>query len=126
MNWATKSLLAGGAAAGMAGAAWRGMGAAGRRTAIGAGVGAGWGMASGDTSVIGGALMGAGGARYLGAGFKRAALSGRGMGFGGSLRAYGSAFGRGVVNRARLDFRGTRVMANKSINKVQSTLKGWR
>jgi hypothetical protein len=69
--------------------------------------------------------MGAGGARYLGAGFKRAGISGRGLGFGASVREYGRAFGRGVAGRARLDYRGATMMANRGLNRVGSTLKGW-
>ena len=93
------------------------------RTAMGAMAGAGWGMMSDDTSVMGGALMGAAAGRYLGAGAMSAAYSGRGLGFNASLRAYGRAFGRGVSNMARRDFR--RVMSNRGVNRVRSSLKGW-
>ncbi|RKZ06472.1 hypothetical protein DRQ25_13840 [Candidatus Fermentibacteria bacterium] len=93
----------------------------GNRTVLGAMGGAAWGAVSSDTSVIGGALMGAAGARYLGAGFKRAGLGG----LRGGIGSYGRAFGRGVVNRARLDFRGARTLASQGKNRIQSTLKGW-
>jgi hypothetical protein len=89
------------------------------RTVIGALAGAGWGAMSNDTSVLGGALMGAAGARYLGAGIKRMGIA---RGFGASARA----FGRGAMNRARLDWRGVRMMSNRGMSRIGSTLKGWR
>ena len=126
MNWATKALLAGGAATGAAGAAWRGMGAAGRTAAIGAGVGAGWGMVSGDTSVIGGALMGAGAGlagRWGRAGFRAA---NRALGTRGPVYNLGSAFTGGVSRRFMRDIRGPSILANRGMARVRSTLKGWR
>jgi hypothetical protein len=97
----------------------------GNRTAVGAVAGAGYGAISDDTSVLGGALMGAGAGRYLGAGVLSAMHSGRGLGFGASVRAYGQAFGRGVSNMARRDWRRLRVASNSGVNRVRSTLKGW-
>jgi hypothetical protein len=98
---------------------------AGSRTAMGTIAGGAYGAMSDDTSILGGALMGGAGARYLGAGFKRASMVGGGMGFGGHARAYGRAFGRGVVNRARLDYRAGRILANRGLNRVGSSMKGW-
>ena len=95
----------------------------GNRTAVGAAVGGLYGAMSDNTSVLGGALMGAAAGRYLGAGFLSAAHSGKGLGFNASLRAYGSAFKRGFSNMARRDFR--RVMSNRGMNRISSTLKGW-
>lgn len=92
-------------------------------TAIGGAVGAGWGMASDDTSVIGGALMGAGlgagGARYGGAGGLSARYA------RGGMKTRAKAFGAGVANRARRDVMAARVRSNKPLNKVRSTLKNW-
>lgn len=92
--------------------------------------GAAYGMASSDTSVIGGALggaaIGAAGARYLGAGFLSASRAGRGMGFKQHSIAYGKAFSQGVENMARRDARrarvfGTsaRIQANRGFGKIR-------
>jgi len=93
----------------------------GNRTAIGAVAGGLYGAMSDDTSVLGGALMGAGAARYLGAGFR---LAGRAK-WAGTF-GYGRVFGRGMINRAGLDWRGIKMMSNRGMNKIGSTLKGWR
>lgn len=93
------------------------------RTAMGAIAGGMYGAFSDNTSMVGGALMGAAAGRYLGAGFLSGAYSGRGLGFNASLRAYGKAFGRGVSNMARRDFR--QVMSNRGMNRIRSSLKGW-
>lgn len=90
-----------------------------RRTAIGAGIGGAYGAMSGDTSVLGGAMMGAGVARYGGAGMKMARNAGAGMGFGGHAIAYGKAFAGGVANRARLDARGARMAANRGYGRIR-------
>lgn len=116
--------LAGGAFTGKygstaAGAAW---GAAG---------GGLWGMASGDTSVLGGMAMGAGmgvaGGRYGAAG-ATVATNTRKMGLGFGARATSQYMG----NMLRRDVRnvrnwGTRQWSNKgfSWNKISSPLKGW-
>ena len=97
---------------------------AARRTLTGAGVGAVagglYGAMSDNTSVLGGALvgagLGAGAARYGGAGLKMASNAGRGMGFKASASDWGQRFGRGVVGRARLDFRGATQLANHGLN----------
>jgi hypothetical protein len=94
------------------------------RTGMGAAAGAAYGMMSDDTSVLGGAIMGAAGARYLGAGFKRAALAGRGMGLGAHALAYGKAFGTGMINRARLDYRGAMMGANRGLNRIRGLGRG--
>ena len=93
------------------------------RTAMGAITGGMYGAFSNNTSIVGGALMGAAAGRYLGAGFLSGAYSGKGLGFNASLRAYGRAFGRGVTNMARRDFR--TIMANRGMNRIRSSLKGW-
>jgi hypothetical protein len=97
-----------------------------RRTAIGAAMGGAYGGMSGDTSVLGGALMGAGLARYGGAGMLAASRSGRGLGFMGSVKAYGTAFGGGVANLARRDAmrvrmagRSARMAANRGYGKIR-------
>lgn len=94
-----------------------------RRTAIGAAMGGAYGGMSSDTSVLGGALMGAGAARYGGAGMKMASNAGAGMGFASSVKAYGGAFARGVAGRARLDARGARMMANQGYGKFRSMFR---
>lgn len=88
-------------------------------TAAGAAWGAGWGMASGDTSVLGGAAMGAGIGRYGAAGLRAAAKTGRGLGFRDSAKAYGIGFGGGVLNRMQRDYRGARIATNKMANKIK-------
>jgi len=103
-----------------------------RRTLMGAGVGAGlgglYGAMSDNTSVLGGALTGAGvgaiGARYLGAGFRTAAGAGRGMGLRASAGDYGKRFGMGVAARARLDYRGARLAANQAVNGFTGMFRG--
>lgn len=102
----------------------RGYAASTRRSVYGAMAGAAaggaYGAASDDTSVLGGALAGAGlgglGARYLGAGVRRAGTAGRGMGLMASGRDYASKFGRGVWGQMRRDFSGVTLAANKGIN----------
>ena len=109
----------------MAGAGAKGLAAmqanpALRRTAIGAGVGGAYGMMSGDTSVLGGAMMGAGAARYGGAGFRRGMLGWRGIGVS-DVRTigFGQGFYRGVANMARADARGARMAANRGYGKIR-------
>ena len=74
---------------------------------IGAGAGAGWGMMSEDTSVLGGALMGAGaglaGARYGGAGLRAASGVGAGMGPAAHAKAWGMAAGKGAGKQMGVD-----------------------
>jgi len=86
----------------------------GRRAIIGAGAGAGWGMMSSDTSVLGGAAMGAGVGYYGGFGARRFAHSrARGLGVG---RSAGLA-GRSMFSHARGNFRsGRRIVTNEGIN----------
>lgn len=91
------------------------------RTMVGALTGAAYGAVSDNTSVLGGALMGAAGGRYLGAGLKRAAMSGSGLGFRGSLGAYARSFGTGMLRVMRRD----KLWANRGINRISSSLKGW-
>jgi len=110
-----------------AGRMWGGMGATARRTAIGAGAGAGMGLFSDDMSMIGGALMGAGLGRYGGAGAMGGlrAAGAPGLGALGTTRAFGGGFGRGVWGMARADVHGTRMLANRGMNRIRSSLKGW-
>jgi hypothetical protein len=126
MNFATQSLLMGGAGAVVAGAAWRGMGAAGRTAAVGAGIGGLYGAFADNTSVMGGAMMGAGmglAGRYGRAGLRAA---NRALGPKGSpTYGLGSAFMGGVGRRFARDIRGPSMLANRGFNRVRSTLKGW-
>lgn len=97
------------------------------RTAAGAAwggtLGGLYGAMSSNTSVLGGIAMGAGlgagGARYGGAGLKRANMVGAGMGVKAHGMAAASAFGKGAFNRLRLDYRGASMMANKGYNKIR-------
>ena len=92
--------------------------------------GGAWGMMSDDTSVLGGAMMGAGigavGGRYGGAGLRRAALGRRGIGVGGERTITGMTgaaigFGKGVRNAAMADYRS---MNRFSINLMSNTATG--
>jgi hypothetical protein len=126
MNFAARSLLMGGAGTAVAGAAWRGMGAAGRTATVGAGIGGLYGAFANDTSVIGGAMMGAGiglAGRYGRAGLRSA---NRALGPKGSpTYDLGSAFMGGIGRRFMRDVRGPSMLANQGFNKIRSTLKGW-
>lgn len=90
-------------------ALYKGLGPIARRTVTGAGIGAGWGMASDDTSVIGGAMMGAGigagvgygGSLYRNPAVRRAWNTGAGMGVGAAMRGAGQAAGAIMSNDAR-------------------------
>lgn len=80
---------------------------------IGASAGAGWGMLSGDTSVLGGMTMGgiggAGAGRYGRSavkGYNRTGMAGVGRGLGRRAKADGAIFGR-------------------KYQSIKSTLKGW-
>lgn len=75
--------------------AYGALGTSGRSTLGGAAAGGAYGMMSGDTSMLGGAMMGAGLGRYGGAAARRL---GRGPG----------AMGRGALTQARADFRAVR------------------
>src|SRR5688572_323024 len=75
-------------------------------TGIGALAGAAYGGMSDDTSVLCGAMMGAGLGRYGGAGLRRAARGGAGMGFGAHSLHAAKGFGRGAWGQMRADFRG--------------------
>jgi hypothetical protein len=80
---------------------------------LGSMAGGAYGAFSDDTSVtggaIGGGLLGAGGARYGGAGALAGSVAGRGMGIGRHGLAYGQAFGAGVANMAKRDLMRARV-----------------
>lgn len=96
--------LRGGYGRTVGGAAWGGL------------VGAGWGAVSDDTSVLGGALMGAGigagGARYGGAGWRvmdRAARTGR-----NTFRPGMNYFWKGAAGQARRDWRSALVQGSAS------------
>lgn len=95
---------------------------AGRAAAYGGLAGAGWGMMSSDTSVIGGALMGATaglGLRYgkFGA---RAAMRANSFGY-----QMGPAFTGAVDRRFMRDFRGGVIAANRGYNRIRSSMRGW-
>lgn len=132
-NWGQ---LAGWGAKTAASAAWRSP--TGKAAIAGAGAGALWGAASSDTSVLGGMAMGAlGGAGMYRYGIRPGMATARGLraggrsAFGGSMMAnrdimsvgsvYGSAVGKAVMK----DVRGTKMAANKAVNRIGSTLKGW-
>jgi len=88
--------------------------------------GGAYGAVSDDTSILGGAFMGGAAMRYGGSGLRRGLLGRRGIGvpnpgMGGAIRG----FGKGVRNRAIMDARGARLMANQGFQKVGSTLKNW-
>jgi len=107
-------------AAGRASGVWRGMGAAGRAATTGAAIGGAYGAISDDTSILGGAAMGAVGG--LGVRWGKAGLrAARGRG----SASYGSAFLGGASRRFMRDMKGPSMLANKGINRVGSSLKGW-
>ena len=96
----------------------------GRGAMSGAAMGGVYGAMSDDTSVMGGAmggaLMGAGAARYGGAGLRRAALGRRGIGVSApGVRGAVMGFGKGVYNAARMDYRGTVMAANKGYGRIR-------
>ncbi len=87
-----------------------------------------YGAMSDDTSVIGGALMGAAAGRYGASGLRRGLLGRRGIGGVASpgLGGFSQGFYRGVRNRARADAGGVRMMANRALNAMPTPgLKGW-
>jgi hypothetical protein len=95
---------------------------------LGGAGGAAWGALSSDTSVLGGAMMGAG----LGAGGAR--YGGRGLAVGRGARAAGmslkSSIGYGTLGAGRLAYRdakrsGAAIMSNKGVARVRSSLRGW-
>ena len=94
------------------------------RTTAGAMWGAGYGAMSDDTSVLGGALMGAGITRYGGAGIRRARLGMRGIGTANprTLGMFGG-FGKGAWNKLRMDYRVARLQANRGLGKIRGL---WR
>lgn len=82
-----------------------------------------YGAMSSDTSVLGGMVagagLGAGSARYLGAGFISASKVGAGQKLGAHAKSYGQAFGRGVLAQAKWDYRGARMAANQGYNRIR-------
>jgi hypothetical protein len=120
MNWAALASMG----KGMARSAWASQ--AGRRMIIGAGAGAAYGAMSDNTSVLGGAAMGAVAGRYTGAGLRRAALGYRGIGVASpGLRGALSGFGKGVTNTLRMDYRGARMLSNRGIGKMRGIYANW-
>lgn len=109
-------------------------GKTGRAAAYGGTAGAAWGMASDDTSVLGGAMMGAlggvGGARYGGAGYK-AYKSVVGKDTFRSMGRSGAKMGSNVTKGEAMRHALTRVRrkasldANRAFNSIGSTLS-WR
>lgn len=127
----------GGARAGlgkMHGAVGGALGTTGRNVAYGAMAGAGWGMVSDDTSVLGGAAMGAGlgavGGRYGGAGYgayKKArgftsAIGWQAAGRGGGQVASNYSSGEAMRHALRRVRRKVSLDANRAVNAVGSTL----
>ena len=92
-------------------AAWRGSRAT-RATGYGALAGAGWGAASDDTSVLGGAAIGAGLGRYGRAGYagatrrlsSRAQMKKAASGWGGFASVGAGMAGGGIKRQAKRDF----------------------
>jgi hypothetical protein len=104
----------------------------GRGAVFGAGAGALWGMASSNTSVLGGMAIGAGmgafGGRYGTIASSDAALgwrTTRGMGFGSRLKQGAVDASGGFMHQLHQDMQGPRLMANQAINGITSYLKGW-
>ena len=100
--------------------------------AAGAAAGGLYGAMSDNTSVIGGMMMGAGmgavGGRYGTSAIRRGRLGARGIGVGGTstvtgARGFLAGAGRGIANRARMDYRGARLSANSAFNGIKSSLK---
>ena len=85
---------------------------------LGGVAGAGWGAVSGDTSVLGGAMMGAG----LGAGAMRygGAAIGSNIGIRGGIRRAGM---RAMGDIGRIG--GTTIRSNGAYNNIMSSLKNW-
>lgn len=95
-------------AAGAVGGAWSGMAGVGRRTLGGAAIGGAYGGMADDTSVLGGAMMGAGIGRYGGTGAMMArnsyrAWQGAGMGVGFRGGMMGMSFGHGAMLQMKRD-----------------------
>ena len=93
------------------------------RTAAGAAWGGAYGAMSSDTSVLGGALMGAGVSRYGGAGLKMANRGGGGLGFRAHAKMATMGFGRGVYGQARRDYRGAALLSNNIGNRIKGLWK---
>ncbi len=96
----------------------------GRGAMTGAAMGGAYGAMSDDTSVLGGAmggaLMGAGAARYGGAGLRRARLGQRGIGVSApGMRGAMMGFGKGAYNMMRQDYRGAVMQANKGYGRIR-------
>lgn len=106
------------------------LGTAGRTATYGGAAGAAWGAMSDDTSVVGGALMGAG----LGLGGRYARAAGRGA--RGYLRGNGPVSWGGLglnmrmaaQSRAGRDLKlaGSRLSSNKAVMRVRSSLSDAR
>ena len=107
---------------------WSGLGAAGKSTLAGAAAGGLYGAMSKDTSVLGGAIMGAGLGRYGASGFRRGMLGYRGIGVSGAGGLSGAfrGFGRGVRNAFSRDFRGASMLANRGYSRIWSGMKSRR
>lgn len=94
----------------------------GRGAILGGAAGGLYGALSDNTSVLGGATMGAGlgavGGRYGITGW-RGAMAGGQPGLWNATKRFGSA----VASQARSDYRGARLMANKAVNGF-SALRG--
>jgi len=103
-------------AKGTANTAWKGLGGAGRAAAIGAGIGGAYGAVSSNTSVLGGAVMGAGmglGVRYSQSGIRATSRYARGP---ISTRGVASQFVGGAGRRMKRDFGISAIKANKGFN----------
>ena len=100
------------------------MGNTGRRTLIGAAFGGTYGAMSDNTSIIGGAMMGAGLARYGGAAVRRGMLGYRGIGVSTpGIRGAIMGANRGIRNRGMQDYRRSRVLANRGYSKIRGIFR---
>jgi hypothetical protein len=125
--WAKAGAYAGSAWRG-ANSMWRGMPAAGRTAAMGAGIGGLYGAIADDTSVLGGAAMGAGiglGGRYARAGFRAGTLPLNNRPFSAFGSAVGRRFARDFASVGAYAQKGATLAGNKAYNALPSSLKGW-
>jgi hypothetical protein len=112
-------------------AAGRALGGAGRTAAMGGAAGAAWGAVSGDTSVIGGALMGAGmglGGRYAKAGVKGFMRSGKpAVGPAWPMKERLARARNSMMGQLRGDAisTGSRLQSNTAVQSLGKNLKSW-
>lgn len=112
------------------------LGSTGRAALYGGALGAGYGAFSDNTSVLGGALAGAGlgaaGLRYGMPGVRgamsrwnTAAGSFASGAYRRGMSTLGAAGGRAVRSAVLFDARRIQLMGNRAYNRIQSSMKGW-